>query len=62
MKTAIKLQQWDNPEGAEYRSEKVLISIAGKLIDEDNPLGGEGLILSQPLTRSQFAVDFFLAP
>jgi spore germination protein GerM len=43
-------------------AENFFISIAGKPIDEDNPLGGEGLILSQPLTRSQFAVDFFLTP
>jgi spore germination protein GerM len=43
-------------------TEKVFISIAGQPIDEDHPLGGEGLILSQPLTRSQFAGDFFLSP
>jgi spore germination protein GerM len=40
-------------------AEKVFISIAGQPIDGDHPFGGEGLILSQPLTRSQFAVDFF---
>jgi spore germination protein GerM len=43
-------------------TDKVFISIAGQPIDEDHPLGGEGLILSQPLTRSQFAGDFFLSP
>ncbi len=33
---------------------KVYISIAGQLIDENYPLGGEGLVLTQPMTREQF--------
>jgi spore germination protein GerM len=41
---------------------KVFVSIEGKPIDEKHPLGGEGLILSQPITRSQFAADFSIAP
>jgi spore germination protein GerM len=39
---------------------KVFISIAGQPIDRDRPLGGEGLILRQPTTRTQFAADFSL--
>jgi spore germination protein GerM len=30
---------------------KVYLSVEGQLLDEDHPLGGEGLILQQPLTR-----------
>ncbi len=37
---------------------KVYLSIEGQLLDENHPLGGEGVILQQPLTRQQFAVDF----
>ncbi|MBW4670022.1 MAG: GerMN domain-containing protein [Cyanomargarita calcarea GSE-NOS-MK-12-04C] len=37
---------------------KVYLLVEGKLIDENNPLGGEGVILTEPLTRSQFAEDF----
>jgi spore germination protein GerM len=37
---------------------KVFISIGGQSIDNKHPLGGEGLILRQPTTRSQFAADF----
>jgi spore germination protein GerM len=37
---------------------KVYLSVEGKLLDEENPLGGEGLMLQQPLTRQQFAKDF----
>ena len=37
---------------------KVYLSVEGKLLDEDNPLGGEGIILREPLTRQQFAQDF----
>lgn len=39
---------------------KVFISVAGRPIDRDRPLGGEGLILRQPTTRAQFAADFSL--
>ncbi len=37
---------------------KVYLSVAGHLIDEDYPLGGEGLILEQPVTRQSFAKNF----
>jgi spore germination protein GerM len=37
---------------------KVYLSVEGQLLDEDNPLGGEGLMLQQPLTRQQFVKDF----
>jgi spore germination protein GerM len=37
---------------------KVFISVNGQSIDDRHPLGGEGLILQQPTTRSQFAADF----
>jgi spore germination protein GerM len=37
---------------------KVFVSIEGQSIDEKYPLGGEGLILRQPITRAQFATDF----
>lgn len=36
---------------------KVYLSVEGKLLDEDNPLGGEGIILQQPMTRQQFIKD-----
>lgn len=36
----------------------VYISVEGKLLNEENPLGGEGLILAEPLTRQRFAEDF----
>ena len=39
-------------------NQKVFISIGGQSIDRNHPLGGEGLILQQPTTRSQFATDF----
>jgi spore germination protein GerM len=32
---------------------KVYLSVEGKLLNQDHPLEGEGLILSQPLTREQ---------
>jgi spore germination protein GerM len=32
--------------------------IDGQSIDNNHPLGGEGLILQQPITRAQFAADF----
>lgn len=38
---------------------KVYLSIEGQLLDENHPLGGEGLVLRQPLTRQQFNQDFF---
>lgn len=37
---------------------KVYLSVEGQLLDENHPLGGEGIILQQPLTRQQFAADF----
>jgi spore germination protein GerM len=37
---------------------KVYLSVEGQRLDENHPLGGEGVILQQPLTRQQFAVDF----
>jgi spore germination protein GerM len=47
-------------------NQKVFISVGGQSIlqrrgyanDNNHPLGGEGLILEQPTTRSQFAADF----
>jgi spore germination protein GerM len=39
-------------------NQKVFISVGGQSIDNNNPLGGEGLILQQPTTRTQFADDF----
>jgi spore germination protein GerM len=42
--------------------EKIFISIEGQPIDRDYPLGGEGLILRQPITRTQFNKDFSLNP
>ncbi|MBD2495722.1 GerMN domain-containing protein [Nostoc sp. FACHB-280] len=40
---------------------KVYVSVAGKPIDTDHPLGGEGLILRQPITRQQFTEDFSIS-
>ncbi len=37
---------------------KVYLLVEGQMLDEQHPLGGEGLILRQPLTRQQFAADF----
>lgn len=37
---------------------KVYLSVEGQLLDEDHPLGGEGLLLQQPLTRQSFVQDF----
>ncbi len=39
----------------------IYLSVEGKLLDENNPLGGEGLILTEPLTREQFAKDFSIS-
>jgi spore germination protein GerM len=39
-------------------NQKVFISVGGQSIDDLHPLGGEGLILQQPTTRTQFADDF----
>jgi len=36
----------------------VFLSIEGQPINENYPLGGEGLLLDYPLTRQQFARDF----
>ena len=38
----------------------VFLSIEGKPLDENYPLGGEGLLLDYPLTREQFDRDFLL--
>jgi spore germination protein GerM len=40
---------------------KVYLSVEGQRLDENHPLGGEGLMLRQPLTRQQFAEDFPLS-
>lgn len=40
---------------------KVFISVEGQLLDENYPLGGEGIILGEPLTRKQFAEDFSIS-
>ena len=37
---------------------EVYISVAGQPIDGDHPLGGEGLVLEQPVTRETFAKEF----
>lgn len=37
---------------------KVYLSIEGQQIDDNHPLGGEGLILTEPLTRQQLAKEF----
>jgi spore germination protein GerM len=36
----------------------VFLSIEGKPLDDNNPLGGEGLTLDYPITRQQFERDF----
>jgi spore germination protein GerM len=36
----------------------VFLSIAGKPLNDNYPLGGEGLTLEYPLTRQQFNQDF----
>lgn len=43
-------------------NQKVFLSIEGQSIDRAHPLGGEGLILRQPITRTQFEADFPLKP
>ena len=43
-------------------NQKVFISVEGQPIDKEHPLGGEGLILRQPITRTQFDADFPLNP
>lgn len=40
---------------------KVFVSVEGQPIDEKYPLGGEGLILRQPITRDRFTKDFSIA-
>jgi outer membrane biosynthesis protein TonB len=37
---------------------KVYLSVEGQLLNEENPLGGEGIMLTEPLTRKQFTQDF----
>lgn len=39
----------------------VFLSIEGRPIDRNLPLGGEGLILRQPTTRAEFREDFSLS-
>jgi spore germination protein GerM len=39
-------------------NQKVFLSVEGQSINKEHPLGGEGLILRQPITRSQFNADF----
>ncbi|MGB3758389.1 MAG: GerMN domain-containing protein [Rivularia sp. (in: cyanobacteria)] len=39
-------------------SANVYLSIQGELLNDENPLGGEGLILAEPLTRQAFVKDF----
>jgi spore germination protein GerM len=39
---------------------KVFLSVESQPLDENHPLGGEGLILRQPMTRQDFAQDFSL--
>jgi spore germination protein GerM len=38
----------------------VYLSVEGRLLDEDNPLGGEGVSLPVPLTREKFVKEFSL--
>lgn len=39
---------------------QLFLSVEGQRLDENHPLGGEGLMLRQPLTRASFAQDFSL--
>lgn len=39
----------------------VYFSVDGKPVDENHPLGGEGLVLKQPTTRREFAADYPLS-
>lgn len=43
-------------------NQKVFLSVEGQSIDKEHPLGGEGLILRQPITRTEFNADFPLNP
>ena len=43
-------------------NQQVFLSVEGQSIDKKHPLGGEGLILRQPITRTQFDADFPLNP
>ncbi|WP_414620460.1 GerMN domain-containing protein [Calothrix sp. CCY 0018] len=36
----------------------IYLSVEGELLDEKNPLGGEGIIFAEPLTRQTFVEDF----
>jgi spore germination protein GerM len=38
--------------------DKVYLLVEGQLLNQDNPLGGEGIILREPLTRETFKDDF----
>jgi spore germination protein GerM len=38
--------------------EPVFLAVEGKLIDQENPLGGEGLLLNQPTLRREFVSQY----
>ncbi len=40
---------------------KIFLSVEVKLLDENNPLGGEGIVLNQPVTRQNIAEDFSIS-
>jgi spore germination protein GerM len=39
-------------------SHKIYLSVEGELLDENYPLGGEGLVFREPVTRQQLVEDF----
>jgi spore germination protein GerM len=39
----------------------VYFSVEGQPVDEKHPLGGEGIVLKQPITRREFAADYPLS-
>jgi spore germination protein GerM len=40
---------------------KIYLSIEGELLDENYPLGGEGIVLTEPVTRQQLVEDFSIS-
>lgn len=40
---------------------QIFLFVEGKLLDENNPLGGEGIVLNQPITRQQLAEELSLS-
>ncbi|PAX58321.1 GerMN domain-containing protein [Brunnivagina elsteri] len=40
---------------------KIYLLVEGKLLDENYPLGGEGLVLREPITRQQLVEDFSIS-